>query len=128
MPKPASSVIALLLLLACDGRPPLDGLAYPGARVLVDREVAGRSMAFHWRCYATSDSVERVVAHYDANARLARAAFRLAVGEVGFATRSDPDLHVAVFPAQNLPQHRQCEAPLAGEPTVVQVTQGQPIP
>ena len=128
MPKPAPSVVALVLLLACDGRPPLDGLAYPGARVLVDREVTGRSMAFHWRCYATSDSLERVVAHYDANARLARAAFRLAPGEVGFAARSDPELHVAVFPAQNLPQHRQCEGPLAGEVTVIQATQGHPTP
>lgn len=128
MPKPAPSVVALVLLLACNGRPPLDGLAYPGARLLVDREVKGRSMAFHWRCYATTDPLERAVAHYDANSRLTRAAFRLAAGEVGFAAKSDPDLHVAVFPAQNLPQHRQCEAPLAGEPTVIQVTQGHPIP
>jgi hypothetical protein len=120
------ALVALLALGACHGREPLDGLAYPGGRLLVDRRVDGRSMDFHWRCWATTDALERVVARYDADPALARAAFRMAEGEVGFAARADPDLHVAVFPAASLALHRQCEGPAAeGDVTVIQATAGR---
>ena len=129
MVKAAPCVLAALSLLACTRGPTLDSLAYPGARVVIDREVTGRTMAFHYRCYATSDAVAMVTAHYDAEPGLTHGTFRVAAGEAGFAARRDPDLHVAVFPAESLPQHRQCEGSLAaGDRTVVQVTAGRPAP
>ena len=103
--------------------------AYPGARQLLEREVEGRSIRIRFRCYATPDPLEKVAAYYEKDPRFARAEWRMEKGERAFALRSDPNLHVALFPGANAALHRQCEAtPGPGDKTLLQISQASPRP
>jgi hypothetical protein len=123
---PSLPPLALLLLLGAPLKSnPLAAEAYPGARLLVEKEIQGRTIRIQYRCYAVVDPVERVAAHYARDSRYARATFRLDAGELAFALKRDKEFHVAIFPMANAALHRQCEAkPEAGERTLMQISHG----
>lgn len=106
-----------------------DELVYPGSRQLLESHVTGNQLEIHWRCFASTDAVETVVAHYQKDARLTPGTWRKEEGEHGFAAKSDPDLHVAIFPAEASARRPTCKADLkAGERTVLQVSKGTARP
>ncbi len=119
-------VPGLLTLLLLQGGPvtPKE-LAYPGARRLVESRVLGRELEIEWTCYATGDALDLVIAHYSHDPRLSPGAWRMGADERGFQSTADPELHVAIFLARDLPKHSPCNAELsASERTVVQVSLG----
>lgn len=118
--------LLVMLLLGLDGGTltPAD-LMYPGARRLLTSRTRGSTLELTWACYATADAPERVAAHYERDARLIAGGWRMHGAERGFCGAHEPELHVAVFPAEDLGRHSTCRAPLeAGERTVLQVTLG----
>lgn len=132
--RPLASLAAIVaaLLASIGAAPPsadsIAGAAYPGARALFEREVAGKSIRIRFRCYATADPLEKVAAHYEKDPRFAAANWRMEPGERAFALRSDPELHVQIFPAANAELHRQCEVkPGPGDRTLLQISQASAL-
>lgn len=119
-------MIALVASLLLQGAPLTAGdLVYSGSRLLLVNRVVGRELEIKWACYATHDTVEIVTARYEKDARLAPGTWRQQTGERGFQSKADPELHVAIFPAEDLPRHSPCHAKLeGGEQTVLQVSHG----
>jgi hypothetical protein len=102
-----------------------DELVYSGSRLLLENHVTGNELEIHWRCFASADSVEKVAAHYQKDARLEVGPWRKEEGERGFAAKADPGLHVAVFSAEVAARRPTCKAELKpGERTVVQISKG----
>lgn len=123
---------AAVLLAGMSAAPPatdaITAAAYPRARLLFEREVAGRSIRIRYRCYATADSLEKVAAHYGKDPRFVPASWRMEPGERAFALRSDPELHVAIFPTANAGLHKQCEVkPSPGDRTLLQISQASAL-
>lgn len=118
--------LGLLTLLLLQGGPVTpQELAYPGARQLVESRVLGRELEIEWACYATRDALDFVIAHYSHDPRLSPGAWHMGADERGFQSTANPELHVAIFLARDLPKHSPCQAELlASERTVVQVSLG----
>lgn len=119
-------MMALVAFLLLHGAPLTAGdLVYSESRLLLENRVVGRELEIKWACYATHDTVEIVAARYEKDTRLAPGTWRQQTRERGFQSKADPELHVAIFPAEDLPRHSPCQAKLEdGEQTVLQVSHG----
>ncbi len=126
------AAFAAALLASIGAAPPsadaLAAAAYPGARAKFEREVAGKSIRIRYRCYVTGDTLAKVAAYYEKDPRFAPARWKREPGERAFALRSDPELHVHVFPAANAELHKQCEMTLGPEDrTLLQISQSSAV-
>jgi hypothetical protein len=119
-------MLAAVMLWLLGGAPvTADDLIYPGSRLMVRSQVVGRELEIHWSCHASRDATSTVAARYAKDGRLRPGGWRKQEGEHGFESKENAELHVAVFPAEDLGRHSPCRGPLeAGELTVVQVSLG----
>jgi hypothetical protein len=88
---------------------------YPKARNLCNEHVTGNKMHIVWASYATSDSVAKVVAHYEKTLKA-----KAKTGTKGERKFVDGDHHMAIYPASKNDDFPACNTkPKAVEATVI---------
>jgi hypothetical protein len=120
MPDARRLAILLLMTASLAAAQPSAGFAsYPGARRLCAEHVSGTPMHLTWRSYATRDSLDTVVAHYEK--ATGRKATTLASGERRLEWNANHKL--GIYPAADNDRFPHCETkPARDERTVILIS------
>lgn len=120
MPTMRRLAILLCLTTSTGAAQPAGGFVpYPGARPLCAEHVSGTPLHITWRSYATPDSVDAVVAHYEKTT--GRKATKLPGGERRLEWNADHKL--AVYPAADNDRFPHCATkPTGDERTVLLIS------